>query len=524
MSAGMRRVWFALLMGVCIGLMPSLVSYMRANSNSSNESVVRQVYRGSNEVASLYGRENVQAASRVQSLNKDIDVGNPAEPRKILLDCGANVASTVQLFRETYPKGHEYTIHSFEIDDRLAPYFKPYRNHHLHCPVGVAGKDGNMTAYSEAAWGPDKGLNNGKDMQWGGGSLFVSNREKADAKTGGIRKLSYRKLIPTIDLARWIKDTFTVDDYVILKLDVEGAEYDILRNMVDHGAFKYIDKFYGEYHDSQPTGWSHADKSKLREDIKNLGFTMIDWIGERRTYTDFEGIHTVKVPADTPGTAGQIYSNCHDNQVAVIVAVGMNLKRAHKVVATLVGYRLALPITLFLYGDFVEQHPEVVKAWAGHFQIGIREDGPSPPGHLELMPWEWLRMGLVSAILQLEELGVAAAYYLPSVQGQDSLDSKFTNTASARGLRVIRPTVEFPAKSGSGVLTFDSYYKYRDVERVPKALRKIHEELAKTKGGILSLDTDLPDTYMNSVFLMDYLVENSGFKLVYLPECIASSG
>ena len=46
------------------------------------------------------------------------------------------------------------------------------------------GTSGNMTAYSEAARGPEKGLNNGKDMQWGGGSLFVSNSEKADSKTG----------------------------------------------------------------------------------------------------------------------------------------------------------------------------------------------------------------------------------------------------------------------------------------------------------------------------------------------------
>ena len=66
----------------------------------------------------------------------------PEQPRKILLDCGANVASTVLLFRETYPGGRDFTIHSFEIDDRLAPYFSPYDKLHLHCPVGVAGKNG----------------------------------------------------------------------------------------------------------------------------------------------------------------------------------------------------------------------------------------------------------------------------------------------------------------------------------------------------------------------------------------------
>ncbi|XP_078700041.1 uncharacterized protein LOC144926878 [Branchiostoma floridae x Branchiostoma belcheri] len=148
--------------------------------------------------------------------------------RKILLDCGANVASTVQLFRETYPGGHDFIIHSFEIDERLAPFFAPYPNHVLHSPTGVSNKDGNMTAYLESAWSPDKGRVSNRDMQWGGGTLFAWDSEKADTETGGRRKLSLRPTVPTVDLSRWIKENTEVEDYVIFKLDVEGAEYDIL--------------------------------------------------------------------------------------------------------------------------------------------------------------------------------------------------------------------------------------------------------------------------------------------------------
>ena len=43
---------------------------------------------------------------------------------------------------------------------------------------------GTMTAFTESAWSPTRGLNNGKDMQWGGGSLFAFEEEKKDAKTG----------------------------------------------------------------------------------------------------------------------------------------------------------------------------------------------------------------------------------------------------------------------------------------------------------------------------------------------------
>ena len=88
--------------------------------------------------------------------------------------------------------------------------------------------------------------------------------------------------------------------------------------------------------------------------------------------------------------------------------------------------------------------------------------------------------------------------------------------ATDPSLRVFLPGTE-------GYLTWVNYYKFRDVNRVPKALRRIHNALTKNHGGILSLDTDLPDTYMNSVFMMDYLVETSGFKLVHLNECISRS-
>ncbi|KAI8510668.1 hypothetical protein Bbelb_115840 [Branchiostoma belcheri] len=217
---------------------------------------------------------------------------NTKEPRKILLDCGANVASTVQLFRETYPDGRDFIIHSFEIDERLTPFFAPYPNHVLHCPTGVSNKDGNMTAYSELVWSPNKGLNNGIDMQWGGGSLFAYEDEKRDTETGGKRKLSHHRTVPTVDLSRWIQENTAVEDYVIFKLDVEGAEYDILKKMLEDGTFKWVDKYYGEYHSWQPvTGWVKEKKEQLVSDVQKKGKPMLDWAAEYRTYRDFDTLH-----------------------------------------------------------------------------------------------------------------------------------------------------------------------------------------------------------------------------------------
>ncbi|XP_078589447.1 uncharacterized protein LOC144869802 [Branchiostoma floridae x Branchiostoma japonicum] len=442
------------------------------------------------------------------------------QPRKILLDCGANVASTVQFFRETYPDGQDFIIHSFEIDERLAPFFAPYPNHVLHCPTGVSNKDGNMTAYSESAWSPDKGKNSAVDMQWGGGSLFAWANEKKDTETGGTRKLAHHRTVPTVDLSRWIQENTEVEDYVIFKLDVEGAEYDILKKMLEDGTFKWVDKFYGEYHSWQPvTGWNKAQMAELESDVQTKGKPMMEWAAEYRKYDDFDTLHPSLASDRFVGSPGTVYSECHavtsgPPRLTLAVLVGMNAKAAHKLVETIAAHSSRMPVTLFVYGDFVETFPKLVKEWAKTFTIGMRESQPFPLGQFTLQSPSWIQTGLVSAMQRLSEVDLQTAYYFP-VKVTNAVIQK----AKSRGLRIIQPTARFPPTDEKWYLSVENYYRYRDVERVPKALRFITEQL-DNKGGIVSLDSDHPDSYMISVFLMDYLVEKSGYNLVSIVDCL----
>ncbi|XP_070549594.1 uncharacterized protein [Ptychodera flava] len=443
-------------------------------------------------------------------------------PRKILLDCGANVASTVNLFREAYPDADDYIIHSFEIDADLAPYFAYFRGkgHVLHCPVGVADKDGNMTAYNEGTWFPGK-RNHGKDMQWGGGSLFVSNTEGVDKEDGGSRKLSKHDVIPTIDLSQWIQQNINKEDYVIFKLDVEGAEYGILRKMLKDGTMAWIDKFYGEYHPGQPTGETAAEKSRITKEVATQVSNIITWSAETKQFNDFDSVNPPKVPSDTPGAMGSVIKGClpkADNKrvVSIVIQVGMNAKRARKLITTIEAYHIDVPLTLFVYGDFAEEHPDLVKEWSTKYEIGIRCDGPMSPGHWEIQYSNAIRLSIVSAERRLSDIGLQVRYILPPGVG----DKTVIDIITKRQLRLIQPTAEFPP-TGSTLLTKDNYHRFRDVEKVPKALQVIHDGLSLA-GGILSLDSDFPDNYMISVFLLDYIYETSGFSVVKLTECLSS--
>ncbi|XP_072023999.1 uncharacterized protein [Amphiura filiformis] len=449
------------------------------------------------------------------------DFSQKSRQRKFFLDCGANTASSVEFFRNTYPDGRDYIIHSFEIDQRLCPYFSPYQNLHLHCPVAVSFQNGYVNAFTESGWSRDRGLNNGRDMQWGGGTLFVTDEEYEDVKTGGTRKLSVRTTIPTIDLSLWIQQNTRKDDYVILKLDVEGAEFDILNKMMEDGTFQWIDRFYGEMHAWQPVpGWTHQEKISFGEVVvEETGvISMLDWEAETRNYDDFKDLHPVKVPRTEPGRSGNTYSFCGKttNKLALTIGVGMNAKRARKIIAILASYPIKIPVMLFVYGDFAELFPHDVKRWANRFDIGMREDGYYPSGHFEMLDLNLVMESLVSAELRLQEIGIQPMHYLPMDWTPEHL-----REAWRRGLRVITPAVEFPPKQGVQ-LTEENYYQYRDVERIPKALRILDTKLNKTRGGVLTLDTDVPDTRLNLVFLLDYLTQTSGYNFVSVSDCVAS--
>lgn len=54
--------------------------------------------------------------------------------------------------------------------------------------------------------------------------------------------------VNTIDISQWLLDNFTADDYIVLTMDIEGAEYQVLEKMQQDKSLKLIDELYIEFH------------------------------------------------------------------------------------------------------------------------------------------------------------------------------------------------------------------------------------------------------------------------------------
>jgi len=163
--------------------------------------------------------------------------------RKIFLDCGANRGQSIVYAKKQF--GSDIEIYSFEavtiLFNKLIDKWKDDSNVHL---------------YNQAVWDKKDKVKIYLSTEWSDASTLYL--DKCDRK---IDKDIYNE-VESIDLAEFIKNNFTPEDYIILKLDIEGAEYDVLYHLAQTGIISYLNEVWGEW---------HLDKFPIERIVNDLG-------------------------------------------------------------------------------------------------------------------------------------------------------------------------------------------------------------------------------------------------------------
>ena len=171
--------------------------------------------------------------------------------RKVFIDCGAHKGQSVRYFRENFKDAREYEVHSFEPNTDLHDLLRLQKS----------------KIHKEAVWIEDGEIDFYKAQQSQGATLVLGKTTANIDYDNPIK-------VPCISLSHWIKESFDKEDYIVLKLNVEGAEYEILFQMMRDKTIDYIDELYVEFHSNKIPG-----KKKFEEEIRNaLGDKIIDWV------------------------------------------------------------------------------------------------------------------------------------------------------------------------------------------------------------------------------------------------------
>ena len=73
-----------------------------------------------------------------------------------------------------------------------------------------------------------------------------------------------------VDFSQWIINNFNKNDYIICKMNIEGAEYDILEKMIEDGSIQYVNKCYIAFHHKKVKGISEDRHNKLKKQMESV--------------------------------------------------------------------------------------------------------------------------------------------------------------------------------------------------------------------------------------------------------------
>lgn len=77
-----------------------------------------------------------------------------------------------------------------------------------------------------------------------------------------------------IDFSKWLRETITPDDYVVLKMDIEGAEFEVLEKMIREETHKLINQYFVEFHEWCMSGDGYAER---KDAIVNALDNLTEW-------------------------------------------------------------------------------------------------------------------------------------------------------------------------------------------------------------------------------------------------------
>jgi FkbM family methyltransferase len=169
---------------------------------------------------------------------------------KYFLDLGAFTGDTIAAAMRWYPDRDHYIG------------FEPLPEH-FEKLVAAYGTDSRVELINSAAdvRNGEATLFRGNSSGQSGGSLC----QKDNCLTEGA--LTVR----TLRLADFLRERLTARDHVVLKMDIEGKEYEVLADLIESGAFALVDVLYCVWLYDR-IGVDKRDHDRLVERLNGLGF------------------------------------------------------------------------------------------------------------------------------------------------------------------------------------------------------------------------------------------------------------
>lgn len=158
--------------------------------------------------------------------------------KKVFIDGGAHKGEAIEMLLEKRPDMDGCDIHFFEPNPDLIELLEE---------MGKKEEKYNIKVHHSAVWVDDNGVEFLESIErW---NTLASTVVPSMKEIGGLKlDRDNPQKVPSKNLMTFL-DEFEDDDYIILKLDIEGSEYFVIDDLLRSKQLKKIDEIYIEWHD-----------------------------------------------------------------------------------------------------------------------------------------------------------------------------------------------------------------------------------------------------------------------------------
>ncbi len=194
--------------------------------------------------------------------------------KQVFLDLGTHYGQGLNAFIESYKMDSSWVIHTFEPNPSTYDIFTS--QHHSRTPwvithlEAASTFDGfiNMNIETPPGEGPT-----------GMGSSIIPLNQWDPWGNKNHSAFNTTAKVRCIDFSEFIKKNFNKEDFIVIKMDIEGSEYATLEKMLDDGSMEYVNDIFIEWHSrcfSDPQAMLEKEKVLL-ERIAKCGVTIGVW-------------------------------------------------------------------------------------------------------------------------------------------------------------------------------------------------------------------------------------------------------
>lgn len=161
----------------------------------------------------------------------------------IFIDCGTHFGQGLRSFIEKFQMDENWSIHTFEANPiTYEIYTKEYHNKNKYVNfynVALSNFDGTTEVNVETPPG------HGETGQ----ASSIIGLDDWNPWGGELKKNFHTKYtVPCWSLSGFMKENFSSNDTIVIKMDIEGSEYDVLEQMIEEKTIDWVDHIFIEWH------------------------------------------------------------------------------------------------------------------------------------------------------------------------------------------------------------------------------------------------------------------------------------